>query len=114
MNGVSGSDYQRANLYDLMDRVSKLEQALAGYLNTVKWECYNCQTANETPELLWKSLRFNLICRKCSFTQNYPVHIAPIDPDPPDYIKERLARERELNAPEPKYEGTFTGFKPLP
>ena len=82
-------------LDDLLGRVGKLEASLAPVLNTVKWECSYCQTANETPELLWVSLRYQLICRKCSNMQNYPEHIAKIDPVPPDHIKERLAKQRE-------------------
>jgi hypothetical protein len=54
-------------------------------LESYQWTCYHCRHANETPVLLWQSLKYYLICRYCRYMQSYPDHIRQQDPEPPSF-----------------------------
>lgn len=62
-------------------------------LDVVEWTCMYCAARNDTPVLLWKQLRYQLLCRKCSYAQNYRDHIAVFDPDPPDHVLQDRAQK---------------------
>jgi len=49
-------------------------------LDGVPWTCEYCRRAQETPKLIWPSLRYQLICTDCENMQNYPAYIRKIDP----------------------------------
>ena len=58
-------------------------------VEAVEWPCAYCYARSETPILVWNQLRYQLLCARCSYMQNYPDHVAAFDPDPPDHILER-------------------------
>jgi len=61
-------------------------------LRLVPWACSYCDTPNETPLILWHTVRYSLICRECCCMQNYDRDISPIDPAPPAHVRKRRTK----------------------
>ncbi len=64
-------------------------RALRRLLTLVPWPCNYCRHGNETPLLLWNTVKYRLLCEKCGYVQNYPDYIRLLDPEP----RERLPHE---------------------
>lgn len=69
-----------ARLCYIRDRLRALWRAT----ELIPWACEHCGGVNETPLILWHTVRVALICRWCRYLQDYPNYIKAIDP----YAKE--------------------------
>jgi hypothetical protein len=63
-----------------MRKLLRKLRALWSALDVVEWPCYYCQHVNQTPVLLWQTVKYRLICEHCNYALSYPTHIEPHDP----------------------------------
>ncbi len=66
-------------------------RALRRLLTLVPWACNYCQQPNETPLLLWNTVKYHLYCQRCGYAQNYPDYIRLLDPEPRDPLPHEAA-----------------------
>lgn len=48
----------------------------------IRWPCANCAYENDTPLILFSTLRHQLRCQRCALLQDYKNHIYKFDPQP--------------------------------
>lgn len=61
--------------------------ALLKLLTLIPWTCHYCQHRQYCSALLWQTVKYTLICERCSYQLSYPTHIRPQDPTPTPWMK---------------------------
>ena len=74
---------------------------LYALFDVVVWPCAYCATSNETPRIIWRQVRTNLLCDACGSLQNYQGYIAHFDPVPFGQARDdRRDRPRSATRPD--------------
>ncbi len=73
----------------------------------IAWPCASCGKPQETPALVFPSVKFDLRCNACGAIQPYLWHIKAFDPNPTEYGTRMSASWQTISPRRPQATGSF-------